>query len=181
MKKTLFLPISIAIILLSGCSAPTEDSSPKIEGEYYTITFRQEGQKDVSRRVEAGETLDDIPTPMQKDGYTTVWDRTEFSAITEDTLVLAVATANEYTISFDLYSTWGTVEFDGSAQTVTFDSAYTVSGEPSLYGFFFKGWKIKEDGTAFNSEGTYTIADNITLVPTWEKDEDSYRWWGGLI
>ena len=137
---------------------------------------------DVTRRVKEGETLTDIPTPVQKDGYTTVWDRTEFSALTEDVVVLAVTTANEYVISFDLTSAWGEVQFDDSAQTVTFDSAYSLSDEePSLYGFFFTGWEIKGKGTAFEEKGTYQVADDITLVPTWEKDEESRRWWGPLV
>lgn len=181
MKKSLFLTICITTVLLSGCNAPTGDVLPRKEGDYCTVTFRQDGQKDVTRSVKAGETLTDIPTPVQKDGYTTVWDKTEFSSLLEDVLVLAVATANEYTISFDLTSTWGEVQFENDdAQTVTFDSAYALEA-PTLYGFLFAGWEIKGEGTAFDSEGTYTVAEDITLVPTWEKDEESYRWWGHLI
>lgn len=180
MKKLLFLIISMLLILLSGCNAPTGGTSPKPEIEYYTITFRQDGQKDITQSVKAGESLADIPTPVQKSGYTIVWNKTDFLTITEDTLVLAVEKANEYTISFDLYSTWGKVQFDVNEQSVTFDSTYELE-TPSLYGFLFTGWEIKDDGTAFDSEGTYTFASDITLVPTWEKDEDSYRWWGHLI
>ena len=181
MKKSLLLTICLTAISLSGCKAPTEDSLP-LENtmETYTITFRQDGQKDVVKKVKKGKTLENIPTPVQKDGYTIVWDTTEFSALSEDMLVLAVATANEYTISFDLYSTWGEVQFESDAQTVTFDSAYAIE-TPSLYGFFFTGWEIKDEGTPFDGEGVYTIADNVTLVPTWKKNEDSYRWWGGLV
>ena len=100
---------------MSGCNTPTGDVTPPKEGEYYTVTFRQDGQKDVTRSVKAGEALTDIPTPVEKDGYTTIWDKTEFSSVSEDMLVLAIATANEYTISFDLYSTWGEVSFEESA------------------------------------------------------------------
>lgn len=165
---------------MSGCNTPTGDVTPPQEGGYYTVTFHQDGQKDVTRSVKAGEKLDDIPTPVEKDGYTTIWDKTEFSSVSEDMLVLAIATANEYTISFDLYSTWGEVAFEKQTQTVTFDSAYILE-DPTLYGFFFTGWKIKGEEKAFDSEGTYKVADDITLVPTWEKDEESYRWWGGLV
>lgn len=180
MKKSLFLTICIGAVLLSGCNAPTGDVTPQKQGEYYTVTFRQDGQKDVTRSVKAGGNLTDIPTPIQKDGYTTVWDKTEFSSLSEDVLVLAVATANEYTISFDLYSTWGEVQFESETQTVTFDSAYALE-MPTLYGFLFTGWEIKDEEKAFDSEGTYKVAGDITLVPTWEKDEESYRWWGGLV
>ena len=171
MKKSLFLTISIVIVLASGCNAPTGDILPQKAGDYYTITFRQDGQKDVTRSVKAGEALADIPTPTPKDGYTIVWDKTDFSAVSQDVLVLAIASANEYTISFDLTSTLGTIEFDGEEQTVTFDSEYAIE-EPSLYGYFFVGWEIKEDGTAFDGAGTYTVASDVTLIPTWEKDED---------
>ena len=180
MKKSLFLTICISAILLSGCNASTGELVPKKEGEYYTVTFRQDGQKDVTRSVKAGEALTDIPTPVEKDGYTIVWDTTEFSSLSKDMLVFAVATANEYVISFDLYSTWGEVRLEKQTQTVTFDSAYALE-TPTLYGFFFTGWEIKDKGTAFDGEGTYTVAGDITLVPTWEKDEESYRWWGHLI
>ncbi len=181
MKKSLLLAICLTAISLSGCKAPTGKFLPlENTGKTYTITFRQDGQKDVTRSVKAGETLLNIPTPVQKDGYTTVWDKTEFTSLSKDVLVLAVATANEYTISFDLTSKWGEVQFSDDEKKVTFDDAYALES-PSLYGFFFTGWEIKDEGTPFDGEGFYTIADNVTLVPTWEKDEDSYRWWGGLI
>lgn len=180
MKKLLFLIISICVLILSGCTAPTGSSQTSENSNYYTVTFRQDGQADICVEVEKNQALTDIPTPVAKTGYTLSWDRTDFSSITEDFIVYAVEQANEYTITFNLYSEWGTVAFDMQSTTLAFDSEYEFS-KPSLYGFFFKGWKVEETGTDFAQSGRYSVAEDITLVPTWEKDEDSNRWWGGLI
>jgi len=181
MKKLLFLTISIMTVLLSGCKTPTEDLSFSYDDTVvYTLTFRQDGQADIIREVEENQPLTDIPMPVNKKGYSVRWEQDDFSCVNQDVLILAVETANEYTVSFDLYSVWGQVDYDGHPKMVTYDSAYDL-GEPSLYGFFFTGWEIKDDGTEFASNGVYTVDKDITLVPTWEKDEESYRWWGGLI
>ena len=180
MKKLLFLIISICVLILSGCNTPTGGTQSSENSNYYTVTFRQDGQADICVEVEKDQALTDIPTPVEKTGYTLSWDRTDFSAITGDCIVYAVETANKYTITFNLDSEWGTVDFDMQSTMLAFDSEYAFS-EPSLYGFSFKGWKIEETGTDFAQSGIYTVAENITLVPTWEKDEDSNRWWGGLI
>lgn len=180
MKKLLFLTISIFAVILSGCNAPTDDvQAPEIP-TYCTVTFKQKGQADVTREITVGNALVNIPTPVEKTGYTLSWDRNDFSSITEDIIVYAIEQANEYTVTFDLYSEWGTVDFDMQSITLVFDGEYELA-EPSLYGFLFKGWKIEETGANFPQNGRYAVAEDITLVPTWEKDEDSYRWWGGLI
>lgn len=180
MKKLLFLIISICVLILSGCSAPTGSSQTSENSNYYTVTFKQNGQADVTRKVRVGDALGNIPTPVEKTGYTLSWDRNDFSSITEDFIVYAVEQANEYTVTFNLYSEWGTVDFDMQSTTLVFDGEYEFS-EPSLYGFLFEGWKIEETGTDFAQSGIYTVAEDITLIPKWKKDEDSNRWWGGLI
>ena len=180
MKKLLFLTIFICAVILSGCNTPTEDVQNTQLPTQCTVTFRQDGQADVTRIVGVGDALADIPMPVDKTGYTVSWDRADFSTVTEDIIVNAVETANEYEITFNLYSTWGTVDFDMQSTTLVFDGAYDL-GEPSLYGFLFVGWEIEETGTEFAENGVYTVADDITLIPKWEKDEDSYRWWGHLV
>ena len=175
MKKLLFLTIFICAVILSGCNAPTDGAQT-----HCTVTFRQSGQADVTRKVGVGDALADIPTPVDKVGYTVSWDRVDFSTVTEDIIVNAVEKANEYEITFNLYSTWGTVGFDMQSTTLVFDGEYEFD-QPSLYGFLFVGWEIEETGAEFATSGVYTVADDITLIPKWEKDENSYRWWGHLI
>ena len=180
MKKLLFLTISICVLILSGCNTPTDGSHTPKNANCYTVTFRQNGQEDIIREVAFGETLTDLPLPIEKTGYTISWDRDDFSSVVENIIVTAVETPNEYEITFNLYSTWGTVNFETQSTTLVFDGAYEFA-EPSLYGFLFVGWEIEETGAEFAKSGIYTIADDVTLVPKWEKDEDSYRWWGHLI
>lgn len=180
MKKITFLIISIITVLLSGCSAPTGSPQTPENSNYYTVTFRQNGQEDIVRKVAVGEILTDIPVPIEKEGYTLSWDRVDFSNLSENIVVTAVETANEYEITFNLYSKWGTVDFDMQSTTLVFDGEYEFE-EPSLYGFLFVGWKIEETGADFAPNGVYTVAQDLTLIPEWEKDEESYRWWGHLI
>ena len=174
------MTIFIGVLVLSGCSAPTGSSQNSENSNYYTVTFRQDGQADICVEVEKDQALTDIPTPVEKTGYTLSWDRTDFSSITQNFGVYAVEQANEYTITFNLYSQWGTVDFALQSTTIAFDEEYEFA-EPSLYGFFFRGWQIEETGKDFAEKGEYTIPSDITLIPKWEKDKDSYRWWGGLI
>ncbi len=159
MRKTL---ISIALVIglgcvFAGCAGSGEDSSP----ESYTITFKQAGQEDIVKEVEEGKDLTDIPAPKSKTGYTVTWDTTDFVGITGDMVVTAVATANTYTITYDAGE--GTVT--PATQAVVYDSTPTFA-TPTLEGYTFTGWTYNGNAVL----GTWTIAQNVTLVASWTKD-----------
>ena len=70
-----------------------------VEPTTYTVTFKAEGADDVTRTVESGKTVTDIPAVPTKEGYTGKWmiGNDEFTAetvINADTEVTAVYTEN---------------------------------------------------------------------------------------
>ena len=71
----------------------------------YTVTFVQEGAENVVITVNEGEGIaaSEIPTPTPVKGHTVAWDVSDFSAITSDITVTAVATPNVYTITYVVY------------------------------------------------------------------------------
>ena len=84
-----------AVLCLTGCAGQSEQT--------VSVTFRQEGCVDVVKTIEKGAELTDIPSPVQVKGYeTVVWDRTDFSAVTEDTVVTAIMQPMQYNVRLEL-------------------------------------------------------------------------------
>ena len=169
MKKRIlvFLLACLLALALVGCNNG-ETPSAKV----YKVSFVQSGYDTVVVEVEEGKAIDNskIPTPRGKTGYTVKWEDVDLSNVTQDITVNAVETANTYKITFDLVEDGATLL--GGVQnpmSVTFDSAFTLP-TASCDGLVFLGWKL--DGEAFTS-GTYTIADDVTLVADWD-DESLY-------
>ncbi len=138
-----------------------------------TVSFVQDGQETIVKTVKNGETLYDIPTPVQAEGYTVTWDRTDFSALEESVTVNAVATPNVYVINYE-------VEAEASGcdgwQMVNYGEDFTLD-VPSLDGRVFVGWKLNGTET-FVENGTYSWTDNITLTAVWDVDNDNeYTYW----
>lgn len=67
----------------------------------YKVTFRADGKDVAVRSVGHGKALQDIPEVPVKEGYNkAVWDVTDFTCITSDTVANAVYTANRYIVTF---------------------------------------------------------------------------------
>lgn len=134
----------------------------------YSITFKQEGKSDVIKYVNEGETLTDIPMPVAVDGYTIVWEDKDFSNISSNIIVLAIQTANVYSISFDM-------NIEGIASVddlqVTYAQEFTLPkfgtqyvGSHDCYDFL--GW-YKVGTNEKVESGTYTWASNLELEAKW--------------
>lgn len=147
--------------------------------EPYTITFVQTGYDPIVKKVAMGGSLDnaDIPQPNSKAGYTVVWDKTDFSNITESITVSAIETANEYTITYSLGDREGDsyANITETQQSVTYDSTFTLY-IPECYGYKFVKW-VKTGTDIQVQNGTWNIADNVPLTAVWEIDNNSDRWW----
>lgn len=154
-----------AVICAAACSKTEENGGQK---KQYTITFSQSGHAPVFRTVYEGESLSaaDIPAPKPKKGYAVSWERTDFSAVTGDITVHAIATANAYEITLDLNG--GAIEGNGENKkiSVTYDSEYDLGAKP-----------VKEDHTficyeyenkAVGLTGTWGIDGNVTLKAKYE-------------
>ena len=97
MKRFLVLVLSALCFcaLFAACDGQGDNSQGKDNNnqnqhigivDVCEVVFKQDGFDDIVKTVSAGETLTDIPTPVQtgETGYTVVWDRTDFSNITEN-------------------------------------------------------------------------------------------------
>ena len=159
-KKVVTILLAIgATLLLSACGG---DEEPK----KVSITFKQDGQQDIAKTIEVGESIYDIPSPMDKTGYTVTWDTDEFTHIYEDMTVYAVETANTYTITYNANGG----DIDTSTQEVTFDAQTTLK-TPTREDYAFEGWYY---GETLMESGKWTIASDITLVAAWEDVRPTY-------
>lgn len=110
------------------------DSNIKNENTY-TITFYLNDDVYETKTVTKGSTLTDIPSVPTVEGYSIVWDVTDFSTITSDYSVHAVLTENTYTITYYLNDEqYQTQNYKYNAEII----APEVSTEE---GYIFSGWK----------------------------------------
>ena len=163
MKSWLLSLGSIALggtlLLVTGCTKTPEQ---------YTVVFRQDGQADIIFTVEEGSDIVDLPTPKAITGYTVNWDRTKIENVTENIVVNAVATANEYTIT---YTAEDGVTLDAYTQTVTYDAQYELK-TPTQDGYSFDGWY---NGTTLVAQsGVWNIASDVTLTALWTQVQAEY-------
>ena len=183
MKKLLLFMLSLGLTaaMFSGCfmfgnpgnsssaGGGTQSSSSVDESKQdsssvartYTIVFRQDGKADIIKYAKEGESLNDIPNPEQKTGYTVTWDVKDFSNITQDLIVTTVATPNTYTITYDAGEGTASVQ----TQAVTYDKAPESFATATREGYHFVCWKY--DGKAVQATELWKIPSDVTLVAEW--------------
>lgn len=142
----------------------SEEDSDESEGETFKITFKQEGCEDVVRKVISGEDLSDVPTPISRAGYTAVWDRTDFTDITEDLTVNAIETPKTYTLV--LNPNGG--EVSPTEISVTYGEGYELP-EPT-YGYFnFGSWQFNGENISLSGIWNIDAEDSeIEIVAKWD-------------
>ena len=162
MKKNIKSAVAFAIAVLSSCAlfACGEQN--------VNVSFVQDGQETIVKTVGLGGTLTDVPQPVQVDGYTVVWDRTDFSALPYSITVKAVLKPNTYVIQYEIEeNAW----VDERTQTVRYGETFALA-TPTLDGRVFVGWQLAGTDT-FVENGQYTWADNITLTAVWDVDNQN--------
>ncbi len=144
----------------SESSSEASSSASSAEEITYTVTFVQEGRADIVRTVKQGETLTNVPAPQPQKGYTLQWNRSDFSEISSNLTVLAVATANEYEITLDPLG----ATLNENTRKIAFDGEYTL---PTLTkkGYEFGGWKNGQELVA--TSGVWTIDSDVKLTAVW--------------
>lgn len=130
-----------------------------------TITFIQ-GDSVVTRVVNKGDSLTELPEPQSKRGYTVTWDNTDLSNVQNDVTVYAIETPNDYTITYYLGEVTS-AQITATTQNVTFADAFSLY-KPTAKGYTFKKWVIKDTNEEFTS-GTYNLDTDVELVAVWEK------------
>ena len=141
------------------------------------VMFRQSGHAVVIREVKKGESLLNVPNPVQEDGYEIVWDKTDFTNLQENLTVEAIKTPKKYTITYDLGSRkdddFASIQDD--EQIVTFGEII-ITYKPTCSGYKFTGWEIQGKDQTF-TDGKYAYAEDLTLVAMWQvsdNDEDRF-------
>ena len=138
-----------------------------------TVSFEQEGQETVFVTLEKGGELTDIPKPVEKEGYTVVWDRDDFSNLKSSIVVKAIETPNLYVINYEIENN---VQMGSNIQEVRYKEEFTLA-VPKLDGFTFKGWRLKDSQT-YIENGKYIWTENITLVAEWDLiNNNDFSFW----
>lgn len=158
MKRIICIPI-VAVLLcaciLCGCTV-----SPK----YVKITFVQEGFSDVVRNIPYGQAVTGIPTPQSVKGHTVVWENVDLSMMTTDTVIHAIVTPNNYTVTFD--ANGGIC--DEMSSTFTYGCEFSLP-KATRNGYVFAGWF---DGDAQFNDGVWNTDYDLKLVAKWIKEDE---------
>lgn len=158
MKRFICIPI-VAVLLcaciLCGCTV-----SPK----YVKITFVQDGCPDVARNIPYGQAATGVPTPQSVKGHTVVWENVDLSCMTTDTVIHAIVTPNNYTVTFD--ANGGIC--DEMSSTFTYGCEFSLP-KATKNGYVFVGWF---DGDAQISDGIWNTDYDLTLVAKWIKEDE---------
>lgn len=177
MMKKILLNLILVLIFLTIFSACAENDF-KEEKKKYKITFIQSGVANIERKVTAGESLKNVPASQAKEGYSVVWDITDFSCINSNLTVNAVESPNTYKIIYNLGERETEAEIAEQEQEVIFDTEFGLY-TPTCNGYRFKKWVISGTNTVF-TDSIFTTARDVSLTAIWELDLDSDRWWTGF-
>ena len=134
--------------------------------EMITVTFKNAaGDVIGTETLEKGTTLTSVPALPTQEGYTFKWDKATDVAFDENTVITAVPTAIQYTITYNPND--GQITAGNATQKVTYGAPYTLEyPTASREGYNFMAWKL--DGNEL-PVGNWNIASDVTMVATWEK------------
>ncbi len=171
MKKfaILILALLCALFTFSACN----DDEGETFTVYYTVTFVQEGQPDIVKRVKEGQSITEVSPPKSVVGYTDVrWDRTDFTNITQNITVNVLKTPKTYTITLD--ANGGVFENGQTTMQVsgvTFgESCYNLP-YPQREGFYSRGYFYNGVEIGENQFNWQIDDENAVLTATWGKGE----------
>ena len=163
MKRLICLLLA-AVLCLAGCAGQP--------GQTVSVTFRQEGYVDVVKTIPKGAELTDIPSPVQVKGYqTVVWDRTDFSAVTEDTVVTAIMQPMQYNVRLELSGgtvTESSLPVENDTFVIEYKSDYELP-QVEKEGCVFDGWY--SDGLYISKKGIWEYTYVETLTARWISGE----------
>lgn len=136
--------------------------------QIFTIEFETNGGTIIEpMSVKEGTTI--APPSTVKSGYSLKWDYDFSKPISSNATINAIWTPNKYKINI------GDASFD-----VTFGESYDLTEQcPSKRGYMFNGWTMvyENDGQTitvpFDTNGEYKYANDVSLVPSFEKVEYS--------
>ena len=155
-----FICIPIVAVLLCACIL----CSCTVSSKYVKITFVQDGCPDVVRNIPYGQAVMGIPTPQSVKGHTVVWENVDLSCATTDTVIHAIVTPNNYTVTFD--ADGGIC--DEMSSIFTYGCDFSLP-KATKNGYIFAGWF---DGETQVSGGVWSTDYDLTLVAKWTKEDE---------
>lgn len=155
-----FICIPIVAVLLCACIL----CSCTVSSKYVKITFVQDGCPDVVRNISYGQAVTGIPTPQSVKGHTVVWENVDLSCATTDTVIHAIVTPNNYTVTFD--ADGGIC--DEMSSIFTYGCDFSLP-KATKNGYIFAGWF---DGETQVSDGVWSADYDLTLVAKWIKEDE---------
>lgn len=133
------------------------------EVETFAVSFIQSTKTDTFY-VKKGGSVTNVPDIAPKKGYTLTWEDVDLTNVQREITVHVVETPNTYTITYNLGTATGAT-MSVATQQVTFDELFTL-GTPTAPGYTFLGWYNSATDEKVEN-GTWNIADNVTLVAKW--------------
>ena len=135
--------------------------------EKYIITFSQgDGYPDVTREVEKGRDLTDIPTPKKIAGYDVVWEDKDLTDIQGNMTVIAIKTPINYKVEYVLN---GGINHSDNILSYNITTSFTFLN-PTQQGYIFKGWFTDENlNNPISNISVGTVGDKI-LYAKWEEN-----------
>ena len=125
--------------------------------------------------ISSEETLSSVE--ISSDSSVTSSEETISSVeISSDSSVTSSEDENAFTIYYEVNSPeHSEASVRNTTQTVRYGEAFTLE-IPTCPGYDFVCWKKRGETTPF-TQGTYLLQEDVTLVATWEIDEDDSYWW----
>ena len=130
--------------------------------EIFTVTFIQENHDNIVKTVKYNDTLTDIPTPQEIEGYTVTWDKNDFSNIKENITVHSIKTPNKYKVT--LHN--NLEEAETIELTATYDEQLYIPSSFSLDGYSLENWNSSIN-ELFGNEFKYQFPMNLDLYAYW--------------
>ena len=140
-----------------------ENTTVRALWENFTVTFNGNGGTYVSGELEqAVGYAKDLVTPIfEKSGYTLSWDK-DVSALTEDAVVTAVWTANQYKLTFDLGEEENVATLPYDNKNVTYGQAVGELPAVSHQEKRLVAWLV--DGVEINQDTVWNYAEDKTAT-----------------
>ena len=132
----------------------------------YTVSFDTYGGSSVLSQQIEEDAFATEPAAATRQGYTfNGWNYDFTKAVTQDVNIFAKWLANDYVVSFNANGGDSVADL-----TVTYNEPYTLP-TPVKNGYTFLGWNY--NGSNFDQNGVWNIAQNITLVAKWTENENT--------
>ena len=140
----------------------------------WTVTFKDEDGTVLKTEIVDEGTGATAPTEPAKEGHTFAGWNAAFDNVTEDTVVTATYTVNQYTVTFK--------DWDGSVlktEQVTYNTGASAPTEPNREGYRFTGWDVSFENIMGDTIVTAQYEKEESIVPPTEPEQPQAPGQGG--